>query len=119
MLEFKFSGLEEFIEDLIDELDEAIPEALTNAMTYFKIVVDPNVPVDTGALRDSFTTELLTPYEIYGTWSVEDPRTGFPYGTFQYYNHKSKSDWINVTIDSYSGNMAKVFENTLMRRLSR
>lgn len=114
VLEYSFKGLDKVIDSINDKMEKAVETALVDSMVYFHEAVNPNVPIDTGALRESFEFELLSPYEIYGEWSAIDPKTNFPYGTFQYYNHKTKSQWITVTMESHKANMARVFERSFL-----
>ena len=100
---------------IMQDVEILIPIALMDTMDYFHQVVTPLVPIDTGALRESFESYLEGSTRIVGKWEVYDK--GFPYGSYQYFNHNEYSYWIESGLGMYKGNMEHVFYDTMRRGL--
>lgn len=114
---YKVTLSSSLIDELTDTVTDAVTVALLNTMMLFQVKVNDYVPMDTGALRESFEFEFLTPTHMIGEWETWNPDTNFPYGSYQHDNHKTMSHWVEKSINDYKQDLLNEFTETLRREL--
>lgn len=115
----KFKGWGRWKQAFLRDIDIVVPIALLDTMDYFHQATNPLVPIDTGKLRESFTSYLVDSREIQGKWDAVNDLNDFPYGAYQYFNHGSMNYWIEKSIALNGENMRLIFADTVAKGMSR